>query len=677
MNKGPVFLFFCLLFSGNVAAQLFSPEEEHYIDSLEKVIENPESHDTSVCKSLVKLSEILYISNFDTLIPLSLASRKISEKNLRKPKLNRKEWRSFQHSYADASNNLAYAYTNKGDIRQAMGHYRSALKAFQSLHDLPGTATVYNNIAELYSSQGDLEKTVEYLEKGLRIRRKTKNDRDIANSLNNLGEAYSQNKEYGKAEKYHRESLAIRQRIGDEQGISSSLHNLGVIYYNRKKYDAAMDYFSKSLAIAEKNEDLEGVCFTRLLIGEVRLATGQLKEAEKSVLASLELARELGFPEVISNCCRTLARIYQLQGNYPQAYRMLQEHQLMKDSILNDINKKAAMKLSLQFEFEKKAVADSLKTAKEKEITRMQLRGEKNTRYFLFGILFIILVFAVFIFNRYRVTHRQKEIITQQEKETQFQKHLVEEKNKEITDSITYAKRIQSAILPPEKLIRQHLPENFILYLPKDIVAGDFYWFENGEDLVFFAAADCTGHGVPGAMVSVVCHNALNRSVKEFKLKEPAKILDKTREIVISEFEKSDEDVKDGMDISLCTYRPSDKTLFWAGAHNPLWILRKGELLEFRADKQPIGKYTDALPFTGHEIPLQQGDCLYIFTDGLQDQFGGEKGKKFKASQIREILLGGQHLSMPEQKNRLEQAFYNWKSTLEQVDDVCFIGVKI
>jgi serine phosphatase RsbU (regulator of sigma subunit) len=283
----------------------------------------------------------------------------------------------------------------------------------------------------------------------------------------------------------------------------------------------------------------------------------------------------------------------------------------------------------------------------------------------------------------------------------------LEEKNKEILDSINYAKRIQSAILPPQKRVREYLPDSFILYKPKDIVAGDFYWMETAPLLssppnrgemsegqrgavILFAAADCTGHGVPGAMVSVVCNNGLNRSVREHGLIDPGQILDKTREIVIAEFEKSEEDVKDGMDISLCSLKGT--TLHWAGANNPLWIINPnrtewpegalpfGEGLggaEYKADKQPIGKYAEPKPFTTHAIQLQQGDTVYIFTDGYQDQFGGEKGKKFKAANFKQLLLSIQHETMERQRVIIDEAFEKWKAGFEQIDDVCVIGVRL
>jgi serine phosphatase RsbU (regulator of sigma subunit) len=224
-------------------------------------------------------------------------------------------------------------------------------------------------------------------------------------------------------------------------------------------------------------------------------------------------------------------------------------------------------------------------------------------------------------------------------------------------------------------VVKEYLQESFILYKPKDIVAGDFYWMEHKDGKVLFAAADCTGHGVPGAMVSVVCNNGLNRSVREYGLTSPGEILDKTREIVVQEFEKSEEEVKDGMDIALCSLEGNK--LQYAGANNPLWIIRNGEIIETKANKQPIGQFDNPEPYTTHGFDLEQGDSLYIFSDGYVDQFGGEKGKKFKARAFRELLLSIQDKVMEEQKTIIDATFETWKGALEQIDDVCVIGVKI
>jgi serine phosphatase RsbU (regulator of sigma subunit) len=251
----------------------------------------------------------------------------------------------------------------------------------------------------------------------------------------------------------------------------------------------------------------------------------------------------------------------------------------------------------------------------------------------------------------------------------------IEEKNKEITDSINYAKRIQDAIFPSFDFIKKNIPNSFIYYQPKDIVAGDFYWAEKIGDIFLIAAADCTGHGVPGALVSVVCCNALNRSVNEFKLTDPGLILDKTRELVIESFSKNGENINDGMDISLVSIMGNK--IKWAGANNPLWYFQDNELKELKANKQSIGKTDQSKPFTTHILDLNSNDSLYLFTDGLADQFGGIKGKKFKYKQIEELLISSNKLELSNQYQILNSALMNWKGNLEQVDDICVIGIRL
>ena len=251
------------------------------------------------------------------------------------------------------------------------------------------------------------------------------------------------------------------------------------------------------------------------------------------------------------------------------------------------------------------------------------------------------------------------------------------EKNKNITDNINYAQRIQHGLLSRPTQLNAIFPKSFVLDMPRDIVSGDFFWCYQRRNKKFIAVADCTGHGVPGAIVSVVCSNALNRAVKEFKIIEPGKILDKVRELVLETFEKSQDNVQDGMDISLCCINTNRKEVRWSGAHNPLWYVKQGEIHELPPDKQPIGKHDNPQPFHTHSLNLQKGDTLYLFTDGYADQFGGPKGKKFRYKHFEEMLLANAGKAMDEQKNILENSLNEWKGNLEQVDDILVMGVRI
>ncbi|HTA61848.1 MAG TPA: two-component regulator propeller domain-containing protein [Bacteroidia bacterium] len=307
--------------------------------------------------------------------------------------------------------------------------------------------------------------------------------------------------------------------------------------------------------------------------------------------------------------------------------------------------------------------------------------------YIICVILFVVVVYAYIQFREHKllvekkiledkVLERTAEVVKQKE-ELEQQKEIIEEKNKDITDSINYAKRIQDAILPPIELIQQKLPDTFLLYKPKDIIAGDFYWMEEIDHIIFIAAADCTGHGVPGAMVSVVCSNALNSAVKEFGLRDTGKILDKTRELVLETFKKSGEEIKDGMDISLLAIDEAKQQVLWSGANNQLWYISNNQLHEIKADKQSIGKTDNPKPFTAHTITFKKDDVYYLMTDGYPDQFGGPKGKKFKYKQLEEKLLAISDKPLQEQNTILKNTFNDWKGNLHQVDDVTLIGIKL
>ncbi|CAG5083749.1 hypothetical protein CRYO30217_02279 [Parvicella tangerina] len=289
-----------------------------------------------------------------------------------------------------------------------------------------------------------------------------------------------------------------------------------------------------------------------------------------------------------------------------------------------------------------------------------------------------------------------EEKVAERTRELVEKNKVIESTHKSIQDSINYSKRLQNAVLPKEAEITAHLAESFVLFRPKDVVSGDFYWFENHEKYDFIAAADCTGHGVPGAMVSFVCNNALNRSLYEFSKLSPENVLQHTREIVIETFSKSGHDIKDGMDIALCRLNKDRDELLFVGANNPLWIIRKNEhlsqkeledrktivgdsysLIEIKGDKKPIGLHEDMTPFTCHNIPVYEGDTYYLFTDGYADQFGGHKGKKLMYKPFKKLLLDMAEASLENQKQELAHSFDTWMGDYEQVDDVCVIGFRL
>ncbi|MGZ3866708.1 MAG: tetratricopeptide repeat protein, partial [Bacteroidia bacterium] len=625
-----------------------------------------------------------------------------------------------------AFSTIGSAYMLKGDYKSSTEYFAKSLKVREEIKDKRGIAVCYNNLGLVYKEEANYPLALENYLKALKTFEEIGNKPAQAACLGNIGVIYQDYKNNNKAMEYHLRSLKIREEIGDKQGVASCYGNIGLIYKMEGKYDKALDYYLKGVKITEEinnKGDLGnfynniGSIFSRekdfvkaldyyLKSLNIQKQTKQehdiavtynnlaslcdtLKNYRSAILyadSALSISKRIKATNTERYAYARLAGTYSKTGNYKEAYENHVKFKVLTDSIFNVENSKQVGDMKTQYEVAKKEAELKAKAEAQAAINAEEKKRQVISLVLVSCILVLVVVFSIFLFRRFKITQKQKHIIELQKDEVsrqkaivEEQKHLVEEHQKEIIDSITYAKRLQTAILPHDSLIKQFLPDNFIYYKPKDIVAGDFYWMEHKENFCFIAAADSTGHGVPGAMVSVVCSNALNRAVNEFNLRDTGKILDKTHELVLQTFSKSGEEIKDGMDISLCRINTETKEAQWSGANNQLWYVKNGEgqMTEIKADKQPIGKTDDPKPFTTHEIKLQKGDVLYLMTDGYPDQFGGEKGKKFKYKQLEEILVMNSNRSLSEQKEKLIHTFEAWKGKLEQVDDVTIIGIKL
>lgn len=608
-----------------------------------------------------------------------------------------------------AYNNIGNILFEQDNYSRALENYFNALKLNEETNNQHGIANSLNNIGNIYYIQNNLEKALENYSSALKIFQKIGNKEGIGFSLNNMGIIYDGKGDYNRALETHFAALKINKEIGKKLDIADSYNNIGVIYWKKGNYDKALEYGLIVLKIFEETGNKYKIAFINSNIGVVYKDKKNFPKALEYLQKGLIMSKEIGKKDLMMDSYKWISEIYAEINQYQNALLYYQLYTQIKDSLFTEESNKHISEMDAKYETEKKEVQIRLiKTEQEKEraVAANESRKEKMIRYSIIGGLIMMLIISLIIFRSLRITRKQKQIIEIQKDEVSRQKDLVEEQKavverqkliveehqKEIIDSITYAKRLQLAILPPVELIKNHLPDTFVLYKPKDIVAGDFYWMEvftknlpskgNNdsdplEELVFIAAADCTGHGVPGAMVSVVCSNALNRTVKEFGLRETGKILDKVADLVIETFEKSGEQIKDGMDISLLAYNKTKNIIQWSGANNPLWYIQNGKIIEIKSDKQPIGKYDNRKSFTTHTIEPDGKTVFYLFTDGFPDQFGGPKGKKFMYKQFENNLAEISNLPMEDQHLILDKAFEKWKGSLEQVDDVTVIGVKI
>lgn len=567
-----------------------------------------------------------------------------------------------------------------GQISKSIEAYRTAQSFYKKINDELGVAKCIGNIGMLYRDQRRHDESIELFKQIIPVFKK--HEFHIGSYTSHLNICIELTlTDRLKEAKYHIKQAEKYMRLAQIED-PNYYGNLGNIYLQDKSYQQAINYFEKAIQL---EPDGHGVSTWLDNIGRCYNSLGMRKQAILYIEKAIE-----SYPQIYNansySAHRNLASSYYAERRLDEAYKTLSTALEIRDSIFSITNAEQLSELSKKYETEKKAL--QIKALKNERKIQDQVIKSETRQKVIFGtgmVLFLIL--GVFLF---KLVHRKKkdnQIISEQKALVELQKDDLIVKNQEILDSITYAKRLQDAILPAESYWKTHLPESFILYKPKDIVAGDFYWMEHQfieldgvkEEVLFFAAADCTGHGVPGALVSVICCNALNRSVLEFHFTEPGKILDKTRELVIDTFKRSTEDVKDGMDISLGCFIISSRKLLWAGANNPLWIItgNTSELIEWKPQKEPIGLYDRLTNFQTHEMILSPDTSLYLFTDGFADQFGGQNGKKFKYKNFKDELIRINPLPMEEQFEHLNDLIENWRGKLEQIDDICVIGIRL
>jgi serine phosphatase RsbU (regulator of sigma subunit)/Tfp pilus assembly protein PilF len=635
-----------------------------------------------------------------------------------------------QLALASTYNSIGIVYGMQADYKTCEEWMLRSLAIYEHAGNADGIASTYNNLGNIHYYQGDYKPAIDYWTQSLTMKEESGDQVGVANTLNNIGNIHKAQNDNTKAAEYYNQSLTIYEEIDypdgivvsssnlagiyldlgetqkalnlylkcyemsvaadDKKGVSDAYNGLGLVYNAVGNSDSAETYFNQSLTLRESMGDLKGITETLNHLATVYFEQGRLNDALRLSERSMQLATEMSSRQHIKRAAELLWKINKKTNNPGIALEMYELFIQMRDSLESEENRMEIIRHEFEYEYEKQVERDSILAAESNKVKDAQLfaknlesQQRETQNYVLLGILALALVLGGIIFHRFRVTKTQKGIIEHQKLQVDQAYSILELKNQEITDSIKYAKRIQNAILPTSKRMNEGLKDSFILFIPKDIVAGDFYWLEERDGKILFAAGDCTGHGVPGAMVSVVCVSGLNRSVRENGFTDPGKILDKTRELVIAEFEKSDDDVKDGMDISLAAIQRANENgeqlLEWSGANNPLWIFRKDKLAieEIKPNKQPIGKVENPVAFTSHRVNVNKGDIIYLFTDGFKDQFGGKKGKKFKASNLKKLLYSVHQESMETQKKIIAQAFESWKGNSEQVDDVCILGVRV
>ncbi len=593
---------------------------------------------------------------------------------------------------------LGNASLEVGEYDVALDYLQKALPIFEEFNSYRGIAAVTNSMGVIYFTQELYEKALEVDFDHLEKSRQIGDQREIANALNNIGNVYNKLAEdslkflfggnfqdsvkieptnkyldlFDEALKYYNEAISAREKLEDQQGLISPIMNIGIIYINSGKPVMALAPLERALELNKEINDKASQATIYLLLGEVYLSFENYNTSLDYLDNALELALETDIKEIVMKIYEKLSEIYQKRNNYTQSLKYYKLYFSCFEEFNREKRQKSIADMQVKYETEATEKENALLQA-ESELADTKL---KQTRIILFITILAIGVFIAMMLQLIRQNNLKKKA----NRELAQKNSLITEQKKEITDSIQYASRIQTAMLPPGDYVDNLMPERFILYMPRDIVSGDYYYINEKDGKVICVAADCTGHGVPGAFMSMLGIAFLNEIISKNIELHTDQILGELRNHVITSLHQTGKEgeSQDGMDLAIYILDKKTNKIEFSGANNSLLIYRNGEMIEAKADKMPIGIHTrHKKPFTRHSLDLQKGDMIYTFSDGYPDQFGGPKQKKFMIRNFKKMLLDIHKKSMDEQLQIMEKTLSDWMVETEQVDDILVIGVRI
>lgn len=589
---------------------------------------------------------------------------------------------------------LCNVHYNLGGSDKSIPECLEALRMFDEAGDQRGQSGVLSTLGDIYLDLSQYNKARRYFFEALDLARQTQNWPAIANSLSTIGNMYLRQNEYDDALIYFNDALEIQLQIGNLRKLSELYLNKGQALLGLKQIPESRAELEKALSYALDGQDLSLQARALLGLGEVLAAEGEPEQAVETTREALNVAQRVNARPIMLECYRNMAKFYDKMGNIEEAFIYFNLYMRQNEAIYTRETAKRIAEAEALYELEQKEKQIGL-LEKENEIQHLEARQERILNYSLIVGILLILILAIALYYGYRVKVRsnrvlqeQKEAINRQKEEIETQRDDIQIKNQQITefntqltDSIRYARHIQSSLLPENTSMKQAFPSSFVFYKPKDIVSGDFYWFVQLEKLKLVAAVDCTGHGVPGAFMTVLANTLLNQIVLETGITEPSMIitlLDQKVQSNLHQKDMMDNLVFDGMDISLCAINEEEQEISFCGAKLPLYYATPEGVQEIKGDRYPVGssQYDEKL-FTSHSIKYQKGDLIYLSSDGFQDQFGGPKGKKFMKARFRRMIEDIHGQPITEQLNRVNQIFYQWKQGQELTDDIMLLGIKL
>lgn len=624
------------------------------IDSLETVLKKNISTKERV-KTLSTLSKALLNTNTEKAVNIGKQALSLAIVN--------------QDSVQIASCSLinAQAYFLLGKHSDGLSNAYVALSIYQRIKNQLGLANAYNTIGILFSEGlTEYNEAIEYYKKAQVIFKSLKRENDEAACLLNIGICFNNLDNDIDAQSYF---LKAKEKYEgkDKYNFAFCLDNLGSLMLKKDSLNMAESYFEQAYKIYIETKDEIGIIGYNLNKAEILRKRGKLKEAEILFIKVLEIAKQID-PQYTRNTYEGLSEIYAATKDFQKAYNYHVLFKNINDSNINTQRQQQYQIIQSYTKSQNEAQVNQLNKDKEHQ---QEIIKQQRILQITFGVgLLLMISLAGLIYRSYR--QKQKSNI-----ELETKNKLIEHQKAETTKSIEYALHIQQSILPDKEHISECFPQSFVLYKPKDIVSGDFYAFAQQRNEIIIAAADCTGHGVPGALMSMLGSNILYQIINEKKITKPNEILFHLNLGVAESLKQNKNAGNDGMDISICNFK--NNVLQYAGAYRPLYIIRQGELIETKATKMAIGgqQIDQQRIYENHEFELQKGDTIYLTTDGYADQFGGDKNKKLTTTKFKEMLLQIQDMTMQEQEIHLADFIEKWRGENEQVDDICVIGIRI
>ncbi|TND10027.1 MAG: protein serine/threonine phosphatase [Bacteroidetes bacterium] len=611
-------------------------------------------------------------------------------------------WTDSAHGYAVANDLRAqygHIFDYQGLVYMRMGNYTKATRSFylsilwsEKENDSLRLHDAFDHLGTVSFYRSEFRTAIYYYQKSLRYIPANAPPRPYAVTADNIGTAYTNLDIPDSALYYQQRVVNMVGALYDSTFEAEVFINISTTLVALERYEEAASYLDRAYAISTATHNNYGLINANLYKGRLLRETGKPREALPYLETAYELAVQLKIPVMIKQTASSLSEVYKSIGDYRKAseyYEILTEAML---TVAKEENQKAINELSTRYDNEKQQQQIKLLTL-DAEVKEQVIRNDRNIKFIYGAVAIMFLVVSGIFIYRFlekrkanRLLQEKTEAIARQKNQIETQKEELQVKNREITDSIHYAKRIQHAVIPSDKLVHALLPDSFIYFRPKDIVSGDFYWamekMQAGRRFIYFAVADCTGHGVPGAMMSMLATSLLNQLVADGPVKMPAGILPELHQAVVKAL---NEDIgrralQDGMDMALLLIDPAEKKLHFAGAARPLYIAPEGESLRcIRGDKFSIGDNSGMsdLRFTSHTIDFSRPVTLYLFSDGVPDQFGGPKGKKFMLKQLVETLEAGLNFPIAEQERRFAAVLETWMQGCEQTDDITLAGIRL